>query len=507
MSDYRYYPQRSEGMPPANCLYPRNSAKAARARRILVRGIESEIDMTSVYELLANGEEMQKRPERVVADFDAEIRRFDSIKGRLTDEQTESLSELRHKRMEAIRNVEDAKDRVERIKEVIKEEEDWYESTKVDESTRIKTPVVTVTRNERTYRPDTDPNGDQFILDVTRSFMLNDPKAWTRLNRHMDEETADRNLTQRAAGDFISTNGAGLIVPQYLVDMAAPDVAARRPFLDNGVTCHNLPAEGMSIEISKGGHTAAEAQSAELAEMVSPVTYDDTKISVPVKTVFAVQNVSRQAIERGSAVEPLLMNDLMVRVNSLEEYMVIQDAVTGLDAVGTAVTYTSAAPTVAELYPIILEAQAGIEEALLGQPVDTVVMASRRWSWLSGAMTSTWPLINSAGIPAQSGGLNNGAAYGGIRGRLPNGLNVIVSANVPLTKGVGTNEDRIYVLSSRECHLWEEPGGPVYIRAEQPLAPGLGVQLVVYRYFGYLHTRFDGAQAVIGGTGLIDPYA
>jgi hypothetical protein len=81
---------------------------------------------------------------------------------------------------------------------------------------------------------------------------------------------------------------------------------------------------------------------------------------------------------------------------------------------------------------------------------------------------------------------------------------VITDNNIPTTKGGGT-EDEIYVTSSQECHLWEDPNAPVFIRAEQPAAAQLGVLLVLYGYFAYTFGRYANSVGLIGGTGLIAP--
>jgi hypothetical protein len=66
---------------------------------------------------------------------------------------------------------------------------------------------------------------------------------------------------------------------------------------------------------------------------------------------------------------------------------------------------------------------------------------------------------------------------------------VVVDNNLSTTVGAGT-EDEIFVTASSECHLWEDPAAPVFIRAEQPAAANLGVLLVVYGYFAYTFARY-----------------
>lgn len=114
-------------------------------------------------------------------------------------------------------------------------------------------------------------------------------------------------------------------------------------------------------------------------------------------------------------------------------------------------------------------------------------------------------MISQPGIIVQTLGTNYATVYGsGVRGVLPNGTPVIVDNNIAVNLGAGTNEDEIYLVDRQECHLWEDPSAPLFIRAEQPAAASLGVLLVVYGYFAYTHQRYAHSRKV-AGTGLVTP--
>jgi len=85
---------------------------------------------------------------------------------------------------------------------------------------------------------------------------------------------------------------------------------------------------------------------------------------------------------------------------------------------------------------------------------------------------------------------------------------VIVDNNVTTTGLAGAvtggTQDHTYVVDQKECHLWEDPAAPVFIRAEQPAAASLGVLLVVYGYFAYTFSRYAQSQ-LISGTGTVTP--
>jgi HK97 family phage major capsid protein len=369
-----------------------------------------------------------------------------------------------------------------------------------------RTASFSVTRNERTYSPGTDPTGTNFVRDVARAHVMGDAEAYSRLARHMQEERVERpQYAERAAGDLTTAGSGGLVVPQYLVDLTAPAVATRRPLADN-MTSHQLPSTGMSFVVPTITTATSAAVQATQLTSVSSTSLNETDLTVNVQTAAGSQNVARQAIDRGR-VDEFVVADLMARYASALDSQLINQASVGLSAVcaSTLGAFTSTSPTGALLYPKILACQSGVEATLLGVPADMVVMHSRRWAWLSKEMTSTWPLINSQGIPEHAAGVSTNAAYGpGYRGVLPNGMRVIVDNNVPTN--ISANQDEIYVVPSAECHLWEDQGAPILIRAEQPNAPALGVLIVVYGYFAATFQRYpSGAMQVIRGAGLTTP--
>jgi hypothetical protein len=359
---------------------------------------------------------------------------------------------------------------------------------------------VRIGREERTYHPESDKTGRDFLLDVGRSF-LGDTSARMRIERHMTEEQVERGVqVERAAGAF-----AGLVVPQYLTDMYAPAAKANRPFA-NAINQHELPDQGMTVNISRiTTATTAAVQASENAA-VSETNIDDTLLSPAVQTVAGQQTLSRQAIERGAGVEGVMLDDLFRSYHTTLDNTLLNQATNGLTNVATSIAYTDASPTVAELYPKILQALAAVEASLLDQdPSDNIaIMHSRRWYWLQNALGTSWPIVQQPGIPTQNGVTNLATAYGsGVRGVLPNGTPVIVDNNVGTLLGAGT-EDEIYIGSRREFHLWENSAAPMMIRAEQTSAASLGVLFVVYGYFAYTHARYTHAQK-IAGTGLIAP--
>ena len=463
----------------------------------LIAGIEVEL------------EACQKRAAKTLKEREYIIQKAQQEgRSNLTEEEDKRIEELRDAHASEKENEKGIRAKLATATEVAAEEEQRVKAEKDTKATDARKPAydraVRVGTEERTYRKDTDRYGKQFVMDVVRSFAFQDVEAVSRLSRHMAEERVERGqYLQRAVGTGAF---AGLTVPQYLTDLYAPATAALRPFADN-CNVHPLPAQGMSVNLSRiTTATSAALQTAENVT-VSETNIDDTLLTINVQTAAGQQTISRQAIDRGTGIEDVTVQDLFNRVATVLDNTLLNQATNGLSAVATSVAYTDTTPTGAELYPKILGAASGVEAALLGMGRPThAIMHSRRWYWLSSQMSSSWPVINWTNLPVQaSGQANAGSSYGsGPRGVLPSGLEVICDNNVNTTAGGGT-EDEIYVVPRSECHLWEDGEAPLFIRAEQPAAASLGVLLVAYKYFAYTFARYSNGMQKVNGTGLVAP--
>jgi hypothetical protein len=430
------------------------------------------------------------------------------------DVRVQELFVIRDKAKEAAKGIRGKLETARRAKAEEIEERDAQNRVE-DTPAATRRPVtrestVRIGREERTYRPDTDRKGTGFLRDVCRSFLFQDASASHRLAQHMAEERVERaEYLERAAGDTTTVNWAGLTVPQYLTDMYAPAVAALRPFAD---ICnhHELPPSGMTVNISQVTTASSVALiTQELPANVSATSLDDTLLTENVQTAAGQQTLSRQAIDRGTGIEEVTMQDLFRRYATSLDSTLLTQATTGMSALCNAAqrAYTTTGPTIAGLYPKILGATADVEAALLAQAIPShVIMHSRRWYWMQSQLTSTWPLIANPNWGDQAGAMANNQGYNqGQRGVLPAGLGVIVDNNVVTNLGAATNQDEIYVVSRDECHLWEDASAPTYIRAEQPKAASLGVLLVLYGYFAYTLRRYASAIGSVGGTGMVTP--
>jgi len=364
--------------------------------------------------------------------------------------------------------------------------------------------VARVGQEERTYHRGNTRGGGLFLRDVVKQFLYRDMESEMRLSRHMQEERVERGqYLERAAGTGAF---AGLTVPQYLTEMYAPAVAVMRPFADI-CTKHELPESGMTVNISRITTATSVGLQATENTAVSETNIDDTLLTENVQTAAGQQTLSRQAIERGTGVEDITMGDLYRRYATTLDNTLINQAVTGLMAVSSVQTYTTGAPTTPLLYGQMVQGASSIEGVLLGFGVpDFVVMHSRRWYSMLDAVGPNWPMIDGAGADTMALGTSNNTRYGaGVRGTLKNGLGVCVDNNIATNTGAGTNQDTVFVVPHDECHLWEDPNAPVFLRAEQAAVANLGVLLVLYGYFAYTFRRFTNATVGIAGTGLTPP--
>ena len=357
----------------------------------------------------------------------------------------------------------------------------------------ITAPAV-VKSEPRTYSREN--RNASFLADAFAAQFNNDFGAKERLARHMNEEKVERR-------DVTSANFAGLIVPQFLTELAAPLARAGRPVADIARK-HALPAAGLTISISKvttGSSTAVQTE----GSAVSETNMDDTKLDISVVTVAGQQTVSRQALERGTGVDALVMNDLIRSYHTTLDAQVVGEINT---SAGQSVTATDASPTVAELYPKLLDAIQKVQTTYFGNP-NVIVMHPRRLAWILAALdTTNRPLA----VPVPQSPMNALAVGDGGVVRYANsgyaiaGLPVVTDANVATNLGAGTNEDAIYIGDTNELHLWEDgDGAPMYLRFDQPKAAELDVLAVVYGYSAYTANRYANAWAKVTGTALVTP--
>jgi len=224
-----------------------------------------------------------------------------------------------------------------------------------------------------------------------------------------------------------------------------------------------------------------------------------------------MQDVSKQAILRGANIEDVVLSDLISAYNTKLDFGILNGSGSSGEPTGMAtaltavVTYTDASPTVAELYPKIVDGIQRVQSAVFAGP-SHIIMHPRRLGFLLAATDTTGrPLVvPNANGPMNATGTYSGLGYGQSGQYSMLGLPIITDANVTTTSGTGTNEDQIFVVSADELHLWEAPQMPTYVRFEQPDGK-VAIRIVLFGFSAFTAGRRPLAGAIIGGTGLVTP--
>jgi HK97 family phage major capsid protein len=368
----------------------------------------------------------------------------------------------------------------------------------------VVTPVggTKITREVRTYTPEAEVS---FVKDAFNAQFNNDYAARERLARHSKEEAIERRAVD-------TSNFAGLVVPQYLVDLAAPYARAGRPTADFATAKRTLPAAGMTLNISRMTTGTSTAVQETQNTAVSNTDSDDTLLTIPVRTIAGQQDLSRQAIERGTGIDTFVLADLIRSWHTTVDYQVLNGSGSNgqfkgiRNSGGNAVTYTSTAPTTALLYSKLADAYQQVESNVFIAPTHWIMHPRRLAAILASSDTTGRPLA----VPTANGPMNATAAGAGLPGYGNSGytilgLPVVTDANVLTNLGAATNQDEIYCVAAPEMHLWEQAGSPFALSFDQTTAGSLTIKSVVYGFGAFSAERYPLAASIISGTGLVAP--
>ena len=357
-----------------------------------------------------------------------------------------------------------------------------------------------VTREERTY---TENSTASFIKDAYNSQFKQDFAASDRLARHMREEEVERR-------DGTTANFEGLVVPAYLTSLAAGLARAGRPTADFATNKIALPPSGMTLNISRMTTGTSTAIQQTQATDVSETDADDTLLTVNVRTIAGQQDLSRQAIERGTGIDAFVVGDLIRSWHTTLNSQILNGAGTNgtikgiRSSGGNAVTFTATTPTVALLYPKLADALQKVQSNVFTTPTHWIMHPRRLAFLLAGVDGSNRPLVvPTANGPTNATATGAGVAQYGNSGYSLLGLPIIADASVQTT--LSTDQDEIYLVDSREMHLFEQPGSPFSLRFEATGASNLTVKTVVYGYAAFTAERYPLAASIISGTGLAAP--
>ena len=422
-------------------------------------------------------------------------------------EEARDLSEVELANVEAL-NLEIKKldERIEQMSDIeIRNQKAADLAAKVDANIEPKKEAraggFIVTSEQLTY---SERSSNDFLTDALKAQFKTDGEASARIARHQQEMAIEK----RAVG---TSNFAGLVVPQYLVDLYAPLARAGRPFAD-AARKHQLPTQGMSVVISKinTGTTTAYQTSQNTAAVSQDIA--DNTLTVNVNTIAGQQSVSKQALLRGYNIEGIVLGDLIRDYHTkLDNSLLNGSGSNGQPlgllnmTTGVLVTYTATTGTVAGLYPKVADAIQQIQSNIYVNP-NAVIMHPRRLGFLlAGVDSSNRPLIvPQAYNPMNAMGTGNGTPSYGNSGYSILGLPIIVDANIATNVGAGTNQDTIFVVDLNETHLWEEAAAPTYVTFEEPSGK-VAINIVLFGMSAFTAERYPKAIAQINGTGLATP--
>lgn len=445
---------------------------------------------------------------------ETEETRFSELRGRLAEIDTER-EEIEGRIAELV-EIEDRNRQAEETRARIDAELGEGSGSEGRGGRREGSGSVQVRREEVVYRPDVRAS---FFADA---LAVREDRATRQARERIERHAAISEVELRAGGeetrDVGSSAFGGLVVPQYLVEEFAPILRNGRALL-NGVRRLPLPEEGMALVIPRGQTGSSTAAQAAQNDAVSETNVDfDNDLTVNVRTFAGQEDVSRQAIERGSAgLDRLVYQDLVSDyAETVDASAIADDGTSGthvglLNATGeNTVTYTDASPTVPEVWPKLADAVQKMATARR-RPPTFWLMHGRRWGWFMAALdSSNRPLLGVSSDPALAmnvlgESLASQFGEGQIVGTLQS-IPVVVDNNVPTNLGAGTNEDRIFAIRGEDPILWEEGDGmPRELRFDEVGSASLTVKLLVYGYSAFTPDRRPEGISTISGTGLATP--
>jgi HK97 family phage major capsid protein len=369
------------------------------------------------------------------------------------------------------------------------------------EGDKVETRAAAPTRvisEEPTYH---ERAGHDFLADAMAAEFGGSYEARDRIVRYQNEVRIEKR-------DSGTSNFSGLVVPQYLVQQFAPLRRAGRPTADISVNAP-LPGVGMTVNLGRLT-TGITSYAATEGTAVTESDPDDTLLTVNVRTVQSMWDLSKQASLRGVGVEDQLLGDGIRSYHSLLDAQIINGDGSAPNHRGilntsgiNATTYTDASPTWAEFFPKLVAAVTAISSNFYGSATHIVAHPSLIGCWLRALDTTNRPIFGpTAGNPFNAAATYDRPDYAG-GGLQILGIPVIADANMPTNLGSGTNETAVIVGDFRESYLWEDNGGsPLYVRFEEPSGTN-AIRTILFGFSAYSAGKYPTAFSAVTGTGLI----
>lgn len=428
----------------------------------------------------------------------------DLIDATLTRAATEDrdISEIELANIQALKlEVEKLDERITQIAEIeIRNSANAEIAAKIDATPQTRAVGgAKVISEEPTYHARGESN---FLADAMAAEFGGSYEARERIARYQNEVRIEKRGSD-------TTNFAGLVVPQYLVDQFATLRRAGRPVLDISAA-RPLPSQGMTVNI--GRLTTGVTSYVQASQNTAPTasTPDDTLLTVNVNTVASLCDLSKQAVMRGTGVEDQLIGDGIRSYNTKLDALAINGSGSSGQHLGilnttgiNATTYTDSSPTWPEFFPKLVAAIQDISTNFYGSATHIVAHPSLIGCWLRALDSTNRPMFNStAGNPFNAPGTFDRPGYD-MSGLQILGIPVVADANIPTNLGSGTNETAVIVGDFRESYVWEENNGaPLYVRFEQPDG-NVAIRTVLFGFSAFTAGKYPAAFSAITGTGLI----
>jgi HK97 family phage major capsid protein len=264
--------------------------------------------------------------------------------------------------------------------------------------------AIEITHEPLTYEPSARVS---YFRDLALS-RNGDLGAEQRLERHAQEmreviPAREREAEQRARAAGVeyrvnpsTTDGTGgyFAVPLWLLDQFA---TAPRPMRVLADRIPNLPLPRGASEVKLPRITTGTS-AAVVSDGAAVPSQDviDAAASQPVTPIAGESDVSLQLLEQsppGAHLDFAIFRDLTNSYDATLETLIVNGSGTGQTFTGilnlatgagavTALSYTDASPTAAELAPVIAQAVAQLADKRLAPP-EVIVMRTARWVWIA----------------------------------------------------------------------------------------------------------------------------
>lgn len=363
--------------------------------------------------------------------------------------------------------------------------------------------TVTVGQEEPVYRRDSERS---YFADLLSARRNGDQKAFERLHKN-NEQVRDARKARGEHRATVEVDGSGFQPPIYLADEWVKIARPGRPFA-NAVPKMDLPPNGTAITVPAMSSGAAVAEH-DYTKLDGSNTVQDTPaatdtISHNLVAIAGQNEIDRLILERSyPGLDMVIFDDLRRAYDALVDQKLITGTGTGeylgLDNVSSPidVTYDDNSPSAAALLAKVYGAISQVYSQRYVQP-EAILMHPRRAAWLASQFDSNFPVFNQGGLNAFQLGDQDKGLVGNMAG-----LPVIADPNVPVTKGVSTNADTIYVLVMSDLRLAEE--GVQSASFEEVASNTLAIRLQLWGYSAAVLNRYPKGIARINGTGLVAP--